>query len=184
MFWRIVWRYTACGTLGGVVIGAVYPVTYLIVWGVVRTVLGGVGETGIRGVGDVPLAIVGTLFLCTIAAGWGLAFGLPTGVVAGLVGGFSGGLVALGFSSARPSESLPAGYVPAAGLMAATANAAVCMYILPRVWSASGAVGPMTTENRLSVVVLPALVAAVAGWSARHRLASWYRDEGLPQLAK
>ncbi len=139
---------------------------------------------GTPGTADVPLAILGTVYACAIAAGWGLAFGLPAGVVAGLVGGFSGGLVALGFSSARPSESLPTGYVPAEGLMAATANAAVCASVLPRVQTALGSVGPMSAENRLTVVVLPALVAAVAGWSARHRLASWYRDEGLPQHAK
>ncbi len=180
-FWRILWRYAACGTLGGVAIGAGYAVAYLIVWGVVRAVSGDVGGSGIRGVGDVPLAILGMVYICLIAAGWGVVFALPTGAAAGLTGGILGGLVALGFSFARPGEDTPGGYPRAAGVTAAAANAAVCLYILPRVWSASGAVGSMTAGNQLSVVVLPALVAAWAGWSARHRLSAWYRGRALSE---
>ncbi len=184
LFWRILWRYAACGTVGGSAIGAAYAVTYLIVWGVVRTASGDAGDSGIRGLADVPLAIIGTVYLCVIAGGWGMVFGLPAGALAGVVGGLLGGLVALGFAFARPGEDTPSGYLRSAGATAAVANAAVCIYILPRVWSATGAVGSMTTGNRFSVVVLPALVAAVVGWSMRHRLASWYRGEGLPRHAK
>ncbi len=154
---------------------------YLVLWGLVSILSGGFGVLGIQEAGDVLLVITGTIYVFLVAVVWGVAFGLPAGAMAGLVGGFFGGLVALWFSLAQPGREAPIGYTRAAGLTAALANASVCLYVLPRVSSALGLIGPMSAENWLSVVMFPALVAAWAGWSARHRLSAWYRHEDLSE---